>query len=124
MATVVTPRRVMPDVNFDVKAPAWLERIPPRVRVGGLLLLLMAISVVMRTRVLSGQYWMDEALSVGITTSPCETRACGPSGCAARKARICDCWIAGVRIRAWRGGHWHPRDQARRDHHAGEPLVR
>src|SRR5437588_1131637 len=68
MATVTAPRQVMPDVNFDVKAPAWFERIPPRVRIAGLLLLLTAISVFMRTRILGGQFWMDEALSTGIAS--------------------------------------------------------
>ena len=34
-----------------------------------------------------------EALSVGITTSPCDTRAAAPAGCAFRNARIWDCWI-------------------------------
>jgi hypothetical protein len=68
MATVTAPRQVMPDVNFDVKTPAWFERIPPRVRVAGLLLLLTAVSVFMRTRILGGQFWMDEALSTGIAS--------------------------------------------------------
>src|SRR5450756_811415 len=31
-----------------------------------------------------------EALSVGITTRPCETRAAAPAGCASRNFRICD----------------------------------
>ena len=34
-----------------------------------------------------------DALSVGITTSPCDTRAAAPAGWAARNARIWDRWI-------------------------------
>jgi hypothetical protein len=34
------------------------------------------------------------ALSVGITTSPWDTRAAAPAGCAARNARIWDSWIS------------------------------
>lgn len=38
--------------------------------------------------------WAAVAVSVGMTTSPCETRAASPSGWAARKARMWESWIA------------------------------
>jgi hypothetical protein len=38
--------------------------------------------------------WAGDALSVGITTSPCDTRAFAPAGCAARNARMWDNWTS------------------------------
>ncbi|MGZ4173185.1 MAG: glycosyltransferase family 39 protein [Solirubrobacteraceae bacterium] len=67
MATVTAPRNVMTEVNFDAN-PAWWQRIPPRAQVGLVLFLVTAISLFMRTRILGGQFWMDEALSVGISS--------------------------------------------------------
>ena len=37
--------------------------------------------------------WAGVALSVGITTSPCEMRAAPPSGCLSRNAVMCDSWM-------------------------------
>jgi mannosyltransferase len=67
MATVTAPRSVMPDVNFDAN-PAWWRRISPRGQVALVLFVVTAISVFMRTRIIGGQFWMDEALSVGISS--------------------------------------------------------
>src|SRR5437870_2237873 len=64
--TVARPRRVVPDL--DVHVPERIERIPPWVSAGGLLLVLMAVSAFLRTRSIGGQFWMDEALSVGISS--------------------------------------------------------
>ncbi len=64
--TVAAPRRVLPD--FDLRTPAWADRLPPRLVTGGVLVALTALSLFMRTRYLSGQFWMDEALSVGISS--------------------------------------------------------
>src|SRR5437588_1578275 len=66
MATAVAPRRSLP--NFDLPHPSWLERQPVWLVAGGALVLLTALSLFMRTRYLSGQFWMDEALSVGISS--------------------------------------------------------
>jgi mannosyltransferase len=67
MATVAEPRRrFIPDVHLQV--PAWLQRLPLKVKVGGFVFLLVALSAFMRSRYISGQFWMDEALSVGISS--------------------------------------------------------
>ncbi len=70
-----TPRRTLPwllqaPAIRDVSAPSWFERLPPRVSTGGVLLLLIAISAVIRTRYLSGQFWSDEAIAVGAASHP------------------------------------------------------
>jgi hypothetical protein len=64
MATVTAPRRSLP--NFELRTPGWVERTPVWLLAGGILFLLTAVSVFIRTRYLDGQFWMDEALSVGI----------------------------------------------------------
>jgi mannosyltransferase len=66
MATVTAPRRSLPD--FDLRAPAWIERRPQWLTTGGSVLVLMALSAYMRSRYLNGQFWMDEGLSVGISS--------------------------------------------------------
>jgi hypothetical protein len=66
MATATAPRRVLP--GFDVRSPEWLQRVPPWLSAGGVLFVLVALSAFIRTRYLSGQFWMDEALSVGISS--------------------------------------------------------
>jgi mannosyltransferase len=66
MATVTAPRRSLP--NFEIRVPDRVARIPLWLTIGGVLVLLTALSAFMRTRYLSGQFWMDEALSVGISS--------------------------------------------------------
>jgi hypothetical protein len=68
MAAVTAPRRAVP--RPDLHAPDWLDRIPPWVSMGGLCVVLMALSAFIRTRYIGGQFWMDEALSVGIASHP------------------------------------------------------
>jgi mannosyltransferase len=75
MATVTAPQDVRPDSNdggpeFDLRVPDRLARFPHWLLAGGLLLIVMAISTVLRTRYIGGQFWMDEGLSVGISTHP------------------------------------------------------
>jgi 4-amino-4-deoxy-L-arabinose transferase-like glycosyltransferase len=45
-----------------------LRRLPPWLAVGGLLVVLLAISAYLRTRFISGQFWMDEAITTGISS--------------------------------------------------------
>jgi len=66
MATVAAPRRSLP--NFELPKPNWLERVPVWLLAGGVLVVLTALSLFLRTRYISGQFWMDEALSVGISS--------------------------------------------------------
>ncbi len=67
MTTVAAPRRrYLPD--FDLPTPGWVERQPDWLIGGGVVLLAMALSAFLRTRYLNGQFWMDEALSVGISS--------------------------------------------------------
>src|SRR2546421_11289250 len=67
MATTVSrPRPSVPKV--DVRTPRWFARIPVWASMGGFLLVLMLASAFMRTRYLSGQFWMDEAITTGISS--------------------------------------------------------
>ena len=75
MATVTAPGR-----GFDApdaparrrvpRTPEWTRRIPTWLWAGGGLILLMALSTYMRSRYLSGQYWIDEAITTGISLHP------------------------------------------------------
>src|SRR5438270_3317827 len=71
MAATVTdpPVRSVPRV-MDVREPSWLERYPRWATTGAFLIILMAISAVLRTRYISGQFWMDEAITTGIASHP------------------------------------------------------
>jgi mannosyltransferase len=67
MATVAAPRRrILPD--FDLHAPESVARRPVWLTAGTFLVLLTALSLFVRTRYLNGQFWMDEGLSVGISS--------------------------------------------------------
>lgn len=54
--------------EYRVWLPAWLRRLPTWARVGSVLLLLCAASLYIRTRYIGGQFWMDEGISVGISS--------------------------------------------------------
>src|ERR1700752_3648810 len=60
------PRRSVPD--FELRLPDAIARLPKWARIGGILVILLAISVYLRTRYITGQFWMDEALSTGIAS--------------------------------------------------------
>ena len=62
------PSRIVRD--FKLWMPAWLERWPEWLRVTVFLVLLTALSSFLRTRYLTGQYWMDEGIAVGISSHP------------------------------------------------------
>lgn len=73
--TTATPRRALPWIlqppqMLDFHAPRWFNRLPMWVSTGGVLLILTAISVVIRTRYIGGQFWSDEAVAVGIASHP------------------------------------------------------
>jgi mannosyltransferase len=75
MATVTAPKPGVgvPDPDrpqFGVRVPAWVERVPMWLWVTGGLVVLMAISTLLRSRYLSGQYWMDEAITTGVSLHP------------------------------------------------------
>jgi mannosyltransferase len=69
-ATVTEPSvRSVPEV-IDVREPSWLDRYPTWLTTGGFLIVLMAASAYIRTRYISGQFWMDEAITTGIASHP------------------------------------------------------
>jgi mannosyltransferase len=71
MATVNAPQRETPRVwlpDYEDKLPRWLMRRPVWARIALFLFVLMAISLFIRTRYLSGEFWMNEALMVGISS--------------------------------------------------------
>jgi mannosyltransferase len=71
MAATVTepPVRSVPRV-FDLREPSWLERYPRWATTGAFLFVLMIASAAIRTRYISGQFWMDEAITTGIASHP------------------------------------------------------
>ncbi|HEY1523811.1 MAG TPA: glycosyltransferase family 39 protein [Solirubrobacteraceae bacterium] len=72
MATVTAPTapsRRFPRV-VDVPQPRWLMRIPNWAIAAAVLVILLAVSAYMRTRYLSVQFWMDEAITTGISSHP------------------------------------------------------
>ncbi len=70
MATVTAPRtkRTPPIPDLHVRWPGWFTRLPTWARAGGVVFVLMLISAFIRTRYISGQFWMDEGLSTGISS--------------------------------------------------------
>ncbi len=73
--STTAPRRKLPWLLQapqvrDFGAPQWFERLPVWVSTGGVLLILMAISAVLRTRYIGGQFWSDEAVAVGVASHP------------------------------------------------------
>src|SRR5947207_1775145 len=72
MATVTAPQPGAPEAQnrreFDLWLPDRLGGMPIWVVAGAVVLLVTAISAWLRSRYLSGQFWMDEGLSVGISS--------------------------------------------------------
>ena len=71
MSTVTRPHRPLSQVIGvppirEVHAPAWFNRLPTWLTTGGIVVVLMAISLVLRTRQLSGQLWFNEGIAVGV----------------------------------------------------------
>ncbi len=68
MATTTAPR--VPGVpGFrEFRVPDRIARIPTWAATAGLLVVLVGLSAFIRTRYLSGQFWMDEAITTGIAS--------------------------------------------------------
>lgn len=54
----------------DVRAPRWFDRLPRWATAGAVLVVLMVLSAFIRSRVLSGQLWFNEAGAVGLASHP------------------------------------------------------
>jgi mannosyltransferase len=54
--------------EYQLWMPAWVKALPRWVRVGAILFVLCAVSVWIKSRFIGGQFWMDEAISVGIAS--------------------------------------------------------
>ncbi len=75
---ITAPKR--PEYAFDgldlplpawaSRRPAWVAHVPEWAWVGAFMVVLCGFSLYIRTRALSGQYWMDEAITVGIASHP------------------------------------------------------
>jgi mannosyltransferase len=53
--------------GWEPRTPDWVRRIPAWLWIGGGIIALMALSAVMRAQYLSGQLWMDEAITTGLS---------------------------------------------------------
>ncbi len=67
-ATVAPPTQAALDVEVRRLVPEWLGRVPLWARVSAFLTVLIAVSAVLRTHFIGGQFWMDEAIAVGISS--------------------------------------------------------
>jgi hypothetical protein len=54
--------------EYRIWLPRRVRSLPSWLRVGGILLLLCAASVYIRSRYVGGQFWMDEGITVGISS--------------------------------------------------------
>jgi mannosyltransferase len=69
MAATATPPRApaIPRV-LDVHEPRWTRRYPGWLVTGVFLAVLVGVSAFIRTRYITGQFWMDEAITTGIAS--------------------------------------------------------
>ena len=71
MSTATRPHRPLsqligiPPIR-EVHAPRWFNRLPTWLLTGGIVFVLMVVSVVLRTRQISGELWFNEAIAVGV----------------------------------------------------------
>ncbi len=70
MAAVATPQTPPVPQRPGEATPTRRGPVPTWLIVAGVLLLLLAASAYMRTRYLSVQFWMDEAITTGISSHP------------------------------------------------------
>ncbi|HTW11221.1 MAG TPA: glycosyltransferase family 39 protein [Solirubrobacteraceae bacterium] len=54
--------------EFTVPLPDFVKRRPEWLRVGGVLLFILLVTLWVRTRYVGQQFWMDEAITVGISS--------------------------------------------------------
>jgi mannosyltransferase len=67
MATATAPpERALPALRLRV--PESIARLPEWAKITGALVLLIGVSTFIRTRYIGGQFWMDEAIAVGISS--------------------------------------------------------
>jgi mannosyltransferase len=67
VATVAAPPAETPRVA-RARVPEWFARFPLWLWSGAILVVLTAIAAYLRTRFISGQFWMDEAITTGISS--------------------------------------------------------
>src|ERR1700742_2484162 len=71
MSTATRPHRPLsqligiPPIR-EVHAPRWFNRLPTWLATGVIVFVLMVVSVVLRTRQVSGELWFNEAIAVGV----------------------------------------------------------
>src|SRR5205807_9475217 len=72
MATVTAPGPppAAPSPPTGPRLPRAFDRVPPSVAVGLGLVLLTALSLYLRTKYIHGQFWIDEAITTGISSHP------------------------------------------------------
>jgi hypothetical protein len=68
-ATATAPTRDIPPAA-EPHQRRWYERVPIWASVGVFLLVIIGISAYLRTRYISGQFWIDEAITTGIASHP------------------------------------------------------
>jgi mannosyltransferase len=77
MTTITEPAQKKPGLklpvlgtinDFTLWTPAWWQRLPQWLRITIFLVLLVAFSAHARGATLGGQYWIDEAITVGISS--------------------------------------------------------
>ncbi len=71
--STATPRRSLGSLLqtpavADFHAPAWFDRLPRRLSTGSVLVALLVVSAVIRSRALSGELWFNEAIATGIAS--------------------------------------------------------
>jgi mannosyltransferase len=69
MATLTSPIQDLPRA-VQVRQRRWRQRVPLWAGVGLFLLVVMGASAYLRTRYISGQFWIDEAITTGIASHP------------------------------------------------------
>jgi len=52
----------------DFRAPAWFDRLPRRLSTAAVLVALLAVSALIRSRALGGELWFNEAIATGIAS--------------------------------------------------------
>jgi hypothetical protein len=73
MATVTAPTRAPTPPTApvaEIRVPRVFERIPPPLAIGAGLVALTILSLYLRTRYIHGQFWIDEAITTGISSHP------------------------------------------------------